>query len=150
MTTMDEDPVERLRQAALAQLMCLTADRATKNAALEAVRLAARAVSPDDPAAQIAALVEAQDWAAARQTQIAREQATVHIRKKAGRNLGNNFYSHAHRTRFIEGYVDPQGQTLCGAPATQFDQSWADTRFPKSLAYVECASCIELRTTTAN
>ncbi|AAD17646.1 hypothetical protein TM4_81 [Mycobacterium phage TM4] len=68
-----------------------------------------------------------------------------HIRKRAGRSLGNQWYSHQHRVQFIEGYVDPLSQTLCGADATIFDQSWADTRWPKHRAEVTCQACIDAR-----
>lgn len=68
-----------------------------------------------------------------------------HIRKKAGPNYGNQFYSHRHRTQFIDGYVDPMSQTLCGAPAGHFDETWADTRYPKNQAAVTCSRCLELR-----
>lgn len=138
--------IEQLREAVLANLTAVRAgDPAAKQSTLEAMRAAARAVAPDDPETQIRELVEAQGWANDRLSEQARANATVHIRKKAGRNLGNSFYSHAHRTRFIDGYIDPQGQTLCGAPATQFDESWADTRYPKALARVECPQCAALR-----
>ena len=70
-----------------------------------------------------------------------------HIRRRAGVNLGNQFYSHGHRTQFIEGYVDPMSQTLCGAPAGHWDQTWADTRFPKGRADVTCERCLEIRLT---
>jgi len=68
-----------------------------------------------------------------------------HIRKQAGRNLGNQYYSHHHRTQFLEGYVDPTTQTLCDAPAGFFDETWAATRFAKNRATITCRRCLELR-----
>lgn len=104
------------------------------------------ALAPNDPAAQVIALTEAQDWALRRECELDRAQSTVHIRKKAGRNLGNQFYSHRHRTQFLDGYRDPMSETLCGAAATQFDMSWADTRFKTARGHVECQDCLTLRT----
>lgn len=72
-------------------------------------------------------------------------RANNHIRKRAGRNLGNQFYSHSHRAQFRAGYVDPMTQTLCGGTATTQDMSWADTRWPKQRDYVACSRCIEIR-----
>ena len=83
--------------------------------------------------------------AAAHDAVMAQARATCHIRKRAGRSLGNQFYSHSHRARFREGYVDPQSQTLCGGEATIADMSWADTRSAKSLAHVACVRCVEIR-----
>ena len=76
---------------------------------------------------------------------MAQARATCHIRKRAGRSLGNQFYSHSHRARTRAGYVDPQSQTLCGGEATIADMSWAETRSAKALAYVACARCVEMR-----
>lgn len=85
---------------------------------------------------------------AAYQAKRAEARANNHIRKKAGRNLGNQFYSHRHRVQFIEGYVDPMSQTLCGGGATIEDISWADGRYPKQREYVACQRCIEIRTSS--
>lgn len=71
--------------------------------------------------------------------------AGTHIRKKAGRSLGNSFYSHAHRAQFAGGYTDPQGQTLCGAPATILDMSYAETQWAKNRTHVTCEDCIAVR-----
>jgi hypothetical protein len=76
---------------------------------------------------------------------MAQARATCHIRKRAGRSLGNQFYSHSHRVRFREGHVDPQSQTLCGGDATIADLSWSETRHAKARTYVACHRCIELR-----
>lgn len=104
------------------------------------------ALAPNDQAAQVIALTEAQDWALQRECELDRARSTVHIRKKAGRSLGNQFYSHSHRTQFRDGYRDPMSETLCGASSTQFDMSWADARFEKARGYVECPDCLSLRT----
>lgn len=83
---------------------------------------------------------------AAYQAKRAEARANNHIRKRAGKNLGNQFYSHRHRVQFIEGYVDPMSQALCGAQATIEDMPWAETRYPSGRAYVACRSCIDIRT----
>lgn len=100
---------------------------------------------------------EGQDWGewfaayeadreAAYQAKMDAERAKPHhIRKKAGPNLGNQWYSHSHRVQFIDGYVDPMSQTLCGAAAGFFDETWADARWPKNRAHVTCDQCIEIR-----
>lgn len=82
---------------------------------------------------------------AAYQARRASARANNHIRKRAGRSLGNQFYSHSHRAQFREGYVDPMSQTLCGGEATIEDMTWADTRWPKQREYVACPRCIEIR-----
>jgi hypothetical protein len=83
------------------------------------------------------------------QEKLAQAKATCHIRKRAGKRMGNQFYSHSHRAQFRAGYVDPQSQTLCGLEATIADLSWADTRSAKSRAYIACQRCVELRTVSA-
>lgn len=70
---------------------------------------------------------------------------SVHIRQKAGRTLGNQFYSHTHRAQFREDYVDPQSKTLCGSEATTRDMSWSETQWAKSRAYVTCQACVTVR-----
>jgi hypothetical protein len=72
-------------------------------------------------------------------------RANNHIRKRAGKNLGTQWYSHSHRVQFIEGYIDPMSQTLCGGEATIEDISWADARYPKQREYVACQRCKEIR-----
>lgn len=67
--------------------------------------------------------------------------AVVHIRKRAGKSLGRPGYSHRHVAQFAGGYRDPMADTLCGAKATTYDESWADTRWAKNLAYVTCEAC---------
>lgn len=42
--------------------------------------------------------------------------------------------------------ADGRARGVCGAEATQFDMSWADTRFEKARGHVECPKCITLRT----
>jgi hypothetical protein len=82
-----------------------------------------------------------------RQYQARRElaRANNHIRKRAGKNLGTQWYSHKTRVQFIEGYVDPMSQSLCGGEPTIEDMSWADTRFAKGRDYIACQRCIEIR-----
>ena len=82
---------------------------------------------------------------AAHDAAMAEARATCHIRKRAGRSLGNQFYSHGHRAQFRASYVDPMSQTLCGAPATIADLSWAETRHAKARAFVACERCVEIR-----
>lgn len=98
-----------------------------------------------DPAERIEALAEAQDWARQRAAELDRAASTIHIRKKAGPNLGNQYYSHNHRARFAGGYRDPQAETLCGATASNYDMSWAETRYPKGRQHVQCSRCIQIR-----
>lgn len=64
----------------------------------------------------------------------------VHVRRKAlprGTRQARDTYG------AFDG--DPQRKTLCGAPSTTQDMSWAETRFPKSRTWVTCADCISLR-----
>lgn len=96
------------------------------------------------------AMSEVERIIAERDAEYERRRAEVeagphHIRKRAGKNLGNQFYSHAHRAQFAGGYRDPMAETLCGEPATTVDLSWAETRYAKNLAYVTCERCKELR-----
>jgi hypothetical protein len=60
-----------------------------------------------------------------------------HIRCRPRRRRGNTFYK-------VSG---PNGteKTLCGAPATDQDSSWAETRWASNRAYVTCTSCPDLR-----
>lgn len=136
------EPIQRLRDALLRQLSCPAEER---ESATSAVREAARTCSVD-PIEQIELLSDAQDWARQRASELDRAASTVHIRKKAGPNFGNQFYSHAHRAQFMDGYREPMAETLCGDPATNWDMSWAETRYPKNRAHVECGRCVEIRT----
>lgn len=135
------ESIQRLRDAVLHQL---TASESERESATTAVREAAKDCS-GDPVERIEILADAQDWAHQRAAEIRRAASTVHIRKKAGTNFGNQFYSHRHRTQFMDGYRDPQSETLCGDAPTGYDMSWAETRFAKNRAYVECAQCIQIR-----
>jgi len=87
---------------------------------------------------------------AERAAQMAEAQANCHIRKRAGKNLGNQYYSHTTRAQFRGDYVDPMSQTLCGGEATIADWSWADTRHASNRTYVACERCIEIRVAGLN
>lgn len=89
--------------------------------------------------------VEAERAAERSAQQAAQLAAGTHIRKKAGRSLATRGYSHAHRAQFAGDYVDPQGQTLCGAEATTQDASWSETAWAKNRAHVTCERCVRLR-----
>lgn len=138
---MTDDSIQRLRDAVLRQLSAPASEQAL---ATSAVRDAVTDCC-GDPEERIAILADAQDWARQRAAEIDRAASTVHIRKKAGPNFGSQFYSHRHHVQFMDGYRDPQAETLCGGAATSYDMSWAETRFPKNRAHVECARCIEIR-----
>lgn len=99
-------------------------------------------VTPEGFAAYVEQQIREQDEAM--RTRVPTE---VHIRKKAGRNLGNQYYSHAHRVQFAGDYHDPMADTLCGAQATIDDMAWADTQWAKNRAYVTCGACCEVRVT---
>lgn len=71
--------------------------------------------------------------------------AEIHIRKRAGRSLARPGYSHQHAAAMSGGYRDPMADTLCGAPSTDQDMSWAETRWPKNRAYVTCERCLAER-----
>lgn len=68
-------------------------------------------------------------------------QGMTHIRHKA---LPRG-YRVTRDTYWNERPSDPQGQTLCGAQSTTQDMSWAETRYPKSRAWVTCAECVSIR-----
>ena len=70
----------------------------------------------------------------------------THIRKRAGKSLARQGYSHNHAAMFAGGYKDPMSETLCGAEATTHDLSWAETRHARNRAYVSCEACITNRT----
>jgi hypothetical protein len=123
----------------------LRAPAAEREQAIAAARAAAIDCS-NHPAERIEILAEAQEWAYRRAAELGRGASTVRIRKKAGPNLGDQYYSHAHRAKFAGGYRDPMAETLCGANATSYDMSWAETRYRKNRAHVECRRCIEIRT----
>jgi hypothetical protein len=82
-----------------------------------------RSIAVTTPPNGIEILAEAQEWAYRRAAELDRAGSTVRIRKKAGPNLGNQYYSHAHRAKFAGGYRDPMAETLCGADATSYDMS---------------------------
>ena len=75
---------------------------------------------------------------------------SVHIRKAARKTPwglhGVRYYNYCRGMESGE-IRDPQGETLCGAEATTDDTSWADTRWAKHLAYVDCAECVAVRET---
>lgn len=100
----------------------LRAPAAEREQAIAAARAAAIDCS-NDPAERIEILAEAQEWTYRRAAELDRAASTVRIRKKAGPNLGNQYYSHAHRAKFAGGYRDPMAETLCGANATSYDMS---------------------------
>ena len=67
---------------------------------------------------------------------------SAHIRQKAlsrGPLQTRDTYGH------FDG--DPQRKTLCGAPATDRDLSWAETRHENAsaLKYVTCPECLDAR-----
>lgn len=62
-----------------------------------------------------------------------------HIRCRPRPAGGNQFY----RDRSPSGAE----KTLCGASATIWDQSWADTRHAKHRCIVDCPACVEIRVT---
>ncbi|WGI36159.1 hypothetical protein QDT91_29525 (plasmid) [Mycolicibacterium aubagnense] len=139
--TVSEELIQQLRDAVLRQLSAPADER---EQALAAVHEAVKACTTD-PLERFQVLTDAQDWAHARARELDRAASTVHIRKKAGPNLGNQYYSHSTRMRFVGDYREPQSETLCGAKASNFDMSWAETRYPKNRAFVECERCIEIR-----
>ena len=139
--TTTDAAIQRVRDAVLQQI---TAPEAERQQATSNVH-EALAASGAEAEERITILAEAQDWAAQRAREIASATSTAHIRKKAGPNLGNQYYSHATRAQLRGDYRDPQSETLCGAKATTFDMSWAEARHPKSREYVECHRCIQIR-----
>lgn len=68
-------------------------------------------------------------------------ESAVHIRQKALRRG----YHVTRDTYWNQRGSDPQGKTLCDAPSTTQDMSWAETRYPKDRAYVTCEACLSLR-----
>lgn len=73
----------------------------------------------------------------------------VHIRKKARKapfGMSGPRYMR-YRDAMAAGEIhDPMRETLCGAPPTTSDSSWADTRWAKNIEHVTCAKCITNRT----
>lgn len=114
---MTDDSIQRLRHTVLRQL---SAPASEQELATSAARDAVKDCS-SDPEERIAILADAQDWARQRAAEIDRAASTVHIRKQAGPNFGNQFYSHRHHVQFMDGYRDPQAETLCGGTATNND-----------------------------
>lgn len=106
---------------------------------------AAAGMSEADLAARLDQYSREQDAAYLEAQRIASESTVHHIRRSAGPSLGRPGYSHRHVAQFRAGYVDPSSLTLCGAPSTGFDMSWAETRYPSSRAHVTCDRCLDLR-----
>lgn len=65
------------------------------------------------------------------------EAAQEHIRQRPRRNRGNQWY--------LDRGPNGAEKTLCGAPATITDATWAETRWAKNRAYVTCTACIDIR-----
>lgn len=58
-----------------------------------------------------------------------------HIRRQVARKWGDTFYA-------VKYGPDENGsKTLCGAPATDRDMAWGETRHASALAYVTCEDC---------
>lgn len=108
---------------------------------------AAGGMSEAELATKLDQYTREQDAAYREAQRIASEATVHHIRRAAGPSLGRPGYSHRHVAQFRAGHVEPSSLTLCGAPATGFDMSWAETRYPKARAFVTCDACLAARVT---